>query len=114
MTLISRYFSAQCNGITLNNLDKAGNYLGTGIGIVLVILGRRTLDGEPGFQGEARAPGSVSSVQERNKAAVSAISNLNATTKVSDSENVHYRQTYGGIPVSQPAQPHSSQSRRYF
>ena len=56
--------------------------------------------GNQGFQGEARAPAQSSIVQERNKAA---ISNLNAPMKVSDNENVHYRQTYGGIPVSHPA-----------
>ena len=36
--------STCCNGIALNILEKAGNYLGTGIGIVLVLLGRRILD----------------------------------------------------------------------
>ena len=57
--------------------------------------------GNQGFQGAARAPTQSSIVQEGNKVA---ISNLNATTKeVSDNENVHYRQTYGGIPVSHPA-----------
>ena len=55
--------------------------------------------GNQGFQGEMRAPGSVSVVQGRNKAATS---NLYATKQVSDNENVH-RQTYGGIPVSHPA-----------
>ena len=57
--------------------------------------------GNKGFQGEVRAPGSVAVVQkERNKAA---ISNLYATKQVSDNENVHHRQTYGGISVSHPA-----------
>ena len=55
--------------------------------------------GNQGFQGEARARFSRLSCEERNKAA---ISNLNATKKVSDNENVHHRQTYGGIPVSHP------------
>ena len=41
---ISAYTSHQFNGIALNNLDTAGNYLQTGIGIVLVLLGRRILD----------------------------------------------------------------------
>ena len=40
-----------CNGIAFNNLDQAGNYLGTGIGIVLVLPGRRILDGKPGVSG---------------------------------------------------------------
>ena len=44
--------------------------------------------GNQEFQGEPRAPAQSSIVQERNKAA---ISNLNATTQVSDDENVHYR-----------------------
>ena len=56
--------------------------------------------GNQGFQGEARAPAQSSIVQERNKAA---IFSLNATTQVSDNENAHDRQTYGGIPVSHPA-----------
>ena len=38
--------------------------------------------------------------KERNKAVTS---NLNATKKASDNENVHYEKTYGGIPVSHPA-----------
>ena len=66
----------------------------------MVLLGRRILDGEPGLQVKARAPAQSSIVQERDKAAVSS---LNATTQVSDDENVHYRPTYGGIPVSYPA-----------
>ena len=66
----------------MNSLDKAGNYHGTGIGIVSVLLGRRVSDGKPGgivsvlferlvldvnqgFQGEARAPGQTSIVQEK-------------------------------------------------
>ena len=32
----------------MNNLEKVGNYLGTGIGIVLALLRRRILDGKPG------------------------------------------------------------------
>ena len=56
--------------------------------------------GNQGIQVEARAPAQSSIVQDRNEAA---ISNLNATTQVSDNENVHYWQTYGGIPVSHPA-----------
>ena len=56
--------------------------------------------GNQGFQGEARAPAQSSIVRERNKAAASY---LKATTQVSDNENVHIRQTYGGIPVSHPA-----------
>ena len=83
----------------MNNLDKAGNYLGTGIRIVLVLLGRRILDGKPRVSGRGTSPGSVVH-RPRNKAA---ISNLHATIHVSDYENVHHRQTYGGIPVSSPA-----------
>ena len=48
-----------CNGIALNNLRKAGNYLGTGIGIVLVLLGSRILDGKPGVPGRGTSPDSV-------------------------------------------------------
>ena len=36
------------DGIALNTLDKAGNYLNIGDGIVLVLLGRRILDRKPG------------------------------------------------------------------
>ena len=50
--------------------------------------------GNQGCQGEVRAPGAVLSCKERNKAAVF---NLYATKQVSDNENVHHRQTYGGI-----------------
>ena len=46
--------------------------------------------GNQGFQGEMRAPGSVSVVQGRNKAATS---NLYASKKMSDDKNVHHRQT---------------------
>ena len=53
--------------------------------------------GNQGFQGEARAPAQSSIVQARNTADTS---NLNATIQVSGNENVHYRQTYGGILVS--------------
>ena len=56
--------------------------------------------GNQEFQGEARAPAQSSIVQERNKAA---IFNLDATTQVSDNENLYDGQTYGGIPVSHPA-----------
>ena len=56
--------------------------------------------GNQGFQGDVRAQGSVLSCKERSKAA---ISNLYATKQVSDNENVHHKQTYGGIPVSHPA-----------
>ena len=52
--------------------------------------------GNQGFQGEARAPAQSSIVQGRNEAAIFI---LNASTQVSDNENVHYRQTYGGMPV---------------
>ena len=55
--------------------------------------------GNQEFQGEARAPIQFSIMKERNKAT---ISYLNATTQMSDNERVHYRQTYGGIPVSYP------------
>ena len=65
--------------------------------------------GNQEFQGEPRAPAQSSIVQERNKAA---ISNLNATTQVSDNENVHHRQTYGGTPVSYPCLLYTSPSPR--
>ena len=54
-----------CDGIALNDLGKAGNFLGTGHGIVLVLLGRRIVDGKPGVQGKARAPAQSSIVQRR-------------------------------------------------
>ena len=38
---------------------KAGNYLGTGIGIVFVTLERRILDGKPGVSGRDTSPGLV-------------------------------------------------------
>ena len=50
----------QCNGIALNNLDKAGHYLGTGIGVVFVFIGRRIVDGKRGVSGRGTSPGSVS------------------------------------------------------
>ena len=57
--------------------------------------------GNQGFQGEARAQVLQSSiVQERNKASIC------ATTRVSDNETVHYKQTYGGIPVSPSVTSH--------
>ena len=68
---ISAYTAHQSglvNGIALNNLDKAGNYVGTGNGIVLARL-------------------SGPSCKERNNAATS---NLKATIQMSDNENVHY------------------------
>ena len=71
--IISQHHS---NGIALNNLDKAGNCLGTGIGIVFVLLGWRIVDGNPGFQGEPRAQVQSPIVQQRNKAD---ISDLNET-----------------------------------
>ena len=40
-----------CHGIAYKNLDEAGIYLDTGIGFVLVLRGRRTLDGKPGVSG---------------------------------------------------------------
>ena len=52
--------------------------------------------GNLGFQPRLSRP----SCKDRNKAATF---NLNATHYVSDNENVHHRQTYGGIPVSHPA-----------
>ena len=48
-----------CNGIAFIKRDKAGNYLGTGIGIVFVLLGRRILDWIPGVSGRGTSPGSV-------------------------------------------------------
>ena len=59
----------------MNNLDKAGNYLGTGIGIVFVLLGRLIVDWKPG---------------------------VSAATQVSENESVYDRQAYRGIPVSHP------------
>ena len=45
----------KCNGIAFENLGKAGNYLDTGNGIVLVLLGRRILDGKPGVSAPAQS-----------------------------------------------------------
>ena len=56
--------------IALNNVDKAGNYLDTGIEIVFALLGRRILDGKSGVQGEISSPVSIFHRSERNKAAV--------------------------------------------
>ena len=55
-----------------------------------------------GNQGFSRHEPQVQSrsCKERNNAAVS---NLYATKQVGDNENVHHKQTYGGIPVSHPA-----------
>ena len=51
---------------------KGGNYLGTGIGIILVLLGRRILDGKPRVSGRGTSPRfSNPSCKERNKAIVS-------------------------------------------
>ena len=49
--------SGLCNGIALNILEKAGKYLGTGVGVVLVLLGRRILDEKPGVSGRGTSPG---------------------------------------------------------
>ena len=56
------------------------------------MLGRRILVGKPGLSGRGTSPGSV----------VHCAIHLNAAKQVSDNENVHHRQTYGGIPVSHP------------
>ena len=40
-------FSHYCYDNTLRGL-KAGNYLGSGIGIVFAVLGKRILNGKPG------------------------------------------------------------------
>ena len=52
------YMYDRCDGIALNKLE-AGNYLGTGIGIVFVLLGGRILDAKPGVSGRGTSPGSV-------------------------------------------------------
>ena len=50
---------------------KAGNYLGSGIGIVLVVLGRRILDGKPGISAARHEPCSQTPIaHERNTAAL--------------------------------------------
>ena len=69
------------------------------LGSYLYLLGGVSQTGFQVFQGEARAQVQYYIV-ERNTAA---ISYLKATTQVSDNESVHYRQTYGEIPVSHPA-----------
>ena len=54
----------------------AGSYLGSDVGIVFVILGRRILHGKPGRGGvpsEARALLSVSTVHEGNEAVTSSL-----------------------------------------
>ena len=61
-------------------------------GIVLVLLGRRILDGKPGVSGRRTSPRFTHpSYSESDKAATS---NLCATKQVSGNENVHHRQTY--------------------
>ena len=79
-----------CNGIALNNPSKAGNYLQghrywDRIGITWEAYPKWETGG---FSARHEPPAQSSIVRERNKAA---ISNLNATTQVSDDENVHYR-----------------------
>ena len=59
--------------LPLKNVNKAGEYLGTGIGIVFVLLGRRFVDGKPPVLGRGRSPGSVLHHAVLNKA-VSSIS----------------------------------------
>ena len=56
--------------------------------------------GNQGFQARYEPRVHSRSCNERNKAA---ICGLYATKQVSDNENVHHRQTYGGIPVSHPS-----------
>ena len=56
--------------------------------------------GHQGFQVEARVRVQSCIVQERN---IAATSYINVTIQVRDDENVHHRQTCGGIPVSHPA-----------
>ena len=56
--------------------------------------------GNLGFQPLLSRP----SCEDRDKAATS---DLNATHHMSDNENVHHRQTYGGIPMSHPEYPHT-------
>ena len=54
----------------MNNLNKAGNYLDTGIGIIFVLLRRRIVDGKTrGFR-VRHEPRFTLIVQERNKAAI--------------------------------------------
>ena len=57
-------------GTSTAHCQMAGNYLGTGIGIVLVLLGRCILDREPEVSGRGTNPGSVFYRVERNKAVV--------------------------------------------
>ena len=80
-----------CNGIALNNLDKAGNCLRTGNEIVLVFIGKRILEGEPGVSGRGTSPGSVFR-RGRNEKSCQLLSQrnytseyLNATAQVNDS-----------------------------
>ena len=94
------------NRIALNNLDKAGNYLGTGIRIVfLYYLGGVSQTGKRGFQGEARAQIQSYIVQERNKAVISylkattqASDNLRKDTGVTPSVTSHWASTAGRNP----------------
>ena len=44
-----------CNGIAFKNLDEAGKVSGHRYGIVLVLLGRRILDGKPGVSAPAQS-----------------------------------------------------------
>ena len=58
----------QCYDTALYEVEKPGNFLGSGTRIAFVVLGRRILGGKPGvFQGGTSVV-SVSVVHERNKA----------------------------------------------
>ena len=75
------------NGIALDKLDKVGNYLGTGHGIVLVLLGRHIFYRNPWDLGRGTSPGSVVHRAKKDKA----VTYLNVTKRISDVENVHHR-----------------------
>ena len=77
-THISAYTAHQSGLVLWYCLEwpwKAGNYLGTGTGIVFVLLGRRMLDGKPGVSGRGTSPGSVFHRVERTKAGIFCLRN---------------------------------------
>ena len=55
-------------------LKARGNYLGSGTGIVFVVIGRRILGGKPGVPQKVTSVISVSVVHERNKVTLLSLS----------------------------------------
>ena len=57
-----------------------------------------------GNQGLARALGAVAHGERKGIKLI----HLKATKQLSDNENAHHRQTYGGLPASHLALPHTT------